>query len=228
MKKHNLIAFKEYLTDVLVEMHNINNTKVLKALLNEFKTNKNVGTLHAIVENFKAVVSPDMVDTLISENQKLAKTIKVKELKPSLEQCNVQPTEFEDALNRILFERKTATNLQQYLESYSLVKNTLIENYNKHQQLKENTDRLKTLTESMDEATIELVTSILKTDMGTVLAEQVDETLTIVDKLIAEESDVNKKLEYYQVKDRLIESKNSPSYDRLNTIFELKRSLLSE
>jgi len=227
MKKYNYVAFKEYLADLLVEMHNTENNKLMKELLNEFKTNKSLANLHSIVENFKSIVSPELIDTFISENQKLAKEINLKPLKESINTIELNPSEFDKALNTILFERKTATNLNTYLEAYATVKNTLTENYNNDLKNKEAVSRLTTLTESMDEDTLSLVTSILKTDMSSVLKEQINETIEVVNNLIKEETDVNKKLEYYKVKDSLYETTKEPNYESLSLIFELKKHLLS-
>jgi hypothetical protein len=131
MSKYKIVHFKSYIDGQVAKLLEQKNDNV-KEILKEIKSNNAYKDTWNVINNLQETknITEENVDIFVNENIDIARTIDLKEVNQFLNtiDCNIQLSKLDESINVLLFEEKSPTNIQKYIDAKHHVREHLLEN----------------------------------------------------------------------------------------------------
>jgi len=206
MKNYTLVI--QGLQGLLAESYLNEDKKTTTKIFNILKENSELFKLFTIVTNLRnGRVSEESVDGFINENVQFAKDINYKYIKYPFSKDLTSDDSFFNEIGTVLFEEKTAFNIEKYTNAYQNVRNHLLalnksdeKIFSMAKSVNENLSKIdaedKVLVESFIKAPLE--------DKSSIFENTKNSCLEIISEHISQVDDVQTKVKMYQVKDKVL------------------------
>ena len=207
MKNYTLVI--QGLESLLAEAYEAKDKKSAAKILKIFKENKELSKLYSIVDNLKkGDVNETTVDQYINENISFAKRVDYSKIEFPFEKNMVSENDFYNHVGTILFEEKSAFNINSYNKAYQAVKNHLLDEIESKKRKSSTARKISEAIESVDSEDKMLVESFIKTpsnERQNLFESLKSECISNINKHISECENPELKVKMYETKDVILE-----------------------
>jgi frataxin-like iron-binding protein CyaY len=202
---------------ILAEAYSNSDKSTAAKVLTTIKGNPEIAKLYTIVNNLrKGDVNESTVDSYIKENIEFSKGINYKKIAFPIANEIKSDYDLHNDIGTILFEEKTAYNINRYNSAYNSVKENLLKAKTLETKTSEVAKKISEGLNQMDKEDKILVEKFIKTPEGekvTIFESTKSECLKHISKHISDCEDVSSKIKMYEAKDAVLDMAfNEKSY----------------
>lgn len=212
-----------YLVTIVRNIHKLKESNQQSATINILLQDKTIKQLCKLVENLTAKNMPTTLATqFLRENIKIAKTIKTQDFQNTLKKLgNPQMSRLDEAIGIILFEEKNPDNLVQWLKAWDLVKESLCSKF----KLDEAKQRIRESAKQFQDSDKMLLETVLSGNSEKAFELLKEDTISLIGTHIEKATSPQDKLDFYQIKEKTLESFKSYSNENFLALHKLNKEL---